>query len=226
MKENIGTAIKRCVSKFKEQHGLTPVIGCELEFYVDNKKFLNTIKLHPVKLESEEGENQFELQFLPSDDVMSALKLIDTTRRKLQIAAKKFGTNIHFAAKPYENKPGSGLHVHLNFLDKNGRNVFEKTSAEESSYLLHSVGGLLATMAESLKFFAPSEASYKRYSDRSMTSPSTISWGVNNRTAALRITPPEKGCRRVEHRVAGADADVFDVVLRYWMERILESARR
>ena len=45
-----------------------------------------------------------------------------------------------------------------------------------------------------------------------MTTPSSVSWGVNNRTTAIRITPRERGARRIEHRLSSANADLEKVI--------------
>ena len=45
-----------------------------------------------------------------------------------------------------------------------------------------------------------------------MTSPKNISWGYNNRTTALRLLKNFDGIARIEHRVAGADADLLEVI--------------
>ncbi len=68
--------------------------------------------------------------------------------------------------------------------------------------------GVLATLPELMLMYAPNVNSYKRLVPGSWA-PTTATWGVENRTAALRlITPSEEGCR-IENRVPGADVNAY-----------------
>lgn len=75
----------------------------------------------------------------------------------------------------------------------------------------HAVGGLLAGMAESTLVFAPHFNSYRRLRPDTHA-PSAISWGYENRTTAIRIPGGNPKARRIEHRVAGADANPYLVL--------------
>ncbi len=77
--------------------------------------------------------------------------------------------------------------------------------------LRHAVAGLLETMAENTLTFAPHENSYRRLSPGSHA-PSAIAWGYENRTVAVRIPGGDHKARRIEHRVAGADANPYLVL--------------
>ena len=63
-------------------------------------------------------------------------------------------------------------------------------------------------MAESMAFFAPNVNSYRRFQP-DMFAPVNRHWGVNNRSAGLRIPMGPSEARRVEHRCAGADANPY-----------------
>lgn len=207
--------IRSWCQKFYDEYGFKAIIGCELEFYVSDEKIINIIKetseLNSFELTSEKGEKQFELRFWHSDKVVDLLDHIEEIKRIIISTANKNKAQVYFHAKPFSDQPGSAFHVHLNFLDKDGKNVFCKAKEQESPYLLYSVGGLLATMEESMKFFAPTPDSFKRFIT-SMETPTTISWGGNNRTTAIRIPPSYFSARRIEHRVSGADANIYEVV--------------
>jgi glutamine synthetase len=66
-------------------------------------------------------------------------------------------------------------------------------------------------MAETTLVFAPHLNSYRRLCPGGLA-PTTIGWGYENRTAALRIPGGPHGARRIEHRVAGADANPYLVL--------------
>ena len=103
---------------------------------------------------------------------------------------------------------GSGLHIHMSLLDAQGRNVFDNGSPEGSDVLRHVIGGLQALMPESMALFAPSVNSYRRFQP-DMFAPVNRRWGVNNRSAGLRVPVGPGEARRVEHRVSGADANPY-----------------
>ena len=68
-------------------------------------------------------------------------------------------------AKPFAEFAGCSLHVHVSLTDDKGRNVFAGSRADQpfSDTFRHAVGGLAATMRESMAIFAPTANSYRRY---------------------------------------------------------------
>ena len=63
-------------------------------------------------------------------------------------------------------------------------------------------------MPEAMAIFAPSQNSYRRFQP-DMFAPVNRRWGINNRSAGLRVPMSVEAARRVEHRVAGADANPY-----------------
>jgi glutamine synthetase len=101
------------------------------------------------------------------------------------------------------------VHVHLE--DDAGRNVFFRDEENFSPLLLNAIGGLLALLNPCMPIFAPTQESYKRFAKNS-NAPTTISWGTNNRTVAIRLPTKPMHHKHLEHRVAGSDADVAKVI--------------
>ena len=127
----------------------------------------------------------------------------------VKAAARANGFDATFMAKPYPDRAGTGLHVHVSVLDEQGRNIFDDGSRGiGSDQLRHAIGGMQALMPESMALFAPSLNSYRRFQP-DMFAPVNRRWGVNNRSAGLRIPMSPGDARRVEHRVAGADANPY-----------------
>jgi glutamine synthetase len=93
-------------------------------------------------------------------------------------------------------------------LDEAGRNIFDDGTPQGSDKLRHAIGGMQALMPESMALFAPSLNSYRRFQP-DMFAPVNRRWGVNNRSAGLRIPMSPGDSRRVEHRAAGADANPY-----------------
>ena len=203
--------IKKLLGRFHNEFTMKPVIGLEIEFYIDTKSNIDLIKyaLRKAKLNcnlvNETGKNQYEIQLPHSVQILSKL---DNCNKIKKIIMDVSDSN--FSAKPFDDQPGNALHLHLNFLDREQKNLFEKNNGQESSFLLHVVAGLLKTLPEAMYFLAPNETDYARYIP-SITTPSNISWGNNNRSVAIRIPGKESGTRRLEHRVAAADANPLAV---------------
>ncbi len=210
--------------------GLRPRIGLELEFYVvgsGTKEFLSPARdalMHASPLldsvSTEDGDRQFEYALRESEDLDALIAAIQASNRAIEELAHSLGGRVLWDAMPFPRQPSSGLHVHITLHDRAGTNQLAKPCADgpESSVMLACVAGLLSTMRPLMIAFAPSENCYLRIRPRPypevMFSPTTVSWGADNRSVALRLpgsqATPHR--RRIEHRVASAAADV-EVVL-------------
>jgi glutamine synthetase len=160
---------------------------------------------------SEYGPGQFEANLKHQPDALLAGDHAIFLKQVVKSAARATGYDTTFMAKPYADKTGSGLHVHVSVLDDSGRNIFADGSAAGSARLRHAIGGLQALMPESMALFAPSVNSYRRFQP-DMFAPVNTRWGVNNRSVGLRIPIGPDDARRVEHRAAGADANPYFVL--------------
>ena len=143
-------------------------------------------------------------------------------KRLIKGIAAKHGLIASFMPKPFENEAGNGLHVHCSVLDENGVNIFDD-GTEKGSPLLHSaIAGCLSNMADSVAVFTPSFNGYRRFQP-GLHAPTYPCWGYENRTVAIRVPAGNHAARRLEHRVAGADANpylLFAVVLSAMLDGI------
>lgn len=176
-------------------------------------------------LETERGPHQYELALLPTAQPLALAADLSRVRQVLRDWCAQQDRAVDFRAKPYPGHYGSALHVHVHLEDAEGNNVFSKDGDTLSDPLAFSIAGLLEKMEEHLPIFAPSAASSARFV-AGWHAPVNSSWGSNNRTVALRLPdntggasgvadllhyPPSRQ-RRIEHRVAGADADAGAVI--------------
>ncbi len=157
---------------------------------------------------SEYAPGQFEINLHHQTDARIAADHAVLLKQIVREAARATGLEATFMAKPYPERIGSGLHIHASIVDEAGNNIFDDGSAEGSDRLRHAIGGLQALMPESMALFAPSLNSYRRFQP-DMFAPVNRRWGVNNRSAGLRIPVSPGEARRVEHRVSGADANPY-----------------
>lgn len=125
--------------------------------------------------------------------------------------AYKHGIMATFMAKPSENLPGCGGHVHQSLWDAGfKKNLFynEKEASHMSETLKQYMAGQLHLMPSLLPLFAPTINSYKRLVEGAWA-PTTLTWGIDNRTVALRILTGSQASCRLETRVIGADANPY-----------------
>jgi glutamine synthetase len=112
-----------------------------------------------------------------------------------------------FMPKWRAGAPTSGCHFHQS-LWRDGSNEFAGAGGALSPLARHYLAGQLATMADFGALFNPSVNAFRRLQPGTWT-PATASWGVDNRTAAIRaITGPPKAVR-LEHRRPGADVNPY-----------------
>ncbi len=163
----------------------------------------------PLTAASKEyAPGQFEANLKHQSDVRAAADHAIFLKQIVKAAARAQGFEATFMAKPYADRAGSGLHIHLSVLDEKGRNIFDDGSEAGSEKLRHAIGGMRALMPESMALFAPNVNSWRRFQP-DMFAPVNRRWGVNNRSAGLRVPAGPGEARRVEHRVAGADANPY-----------------
>lgn len=230
--------------------GLTPVVACELEYYlVDPKRtaaggielagarptgerptlhgvyglreledfggFLRELwavaDVQRVPLEgaiAEYAPGQLELTLRHGPDALRAADEALMYKRIAKGVAVRHGVEATFMAKPFSERSGSGLHLHVSVNDAKGDNIFASEDPAGTPALRHAIGGMKATLADGMAIFAPNANSYRRFRANSYA-PVAPTWGVNNRTVSLRVPAgPAKG-RHIEHRVAGADANPY-----------------
>lgn len=182
-------------------------------FLTDLDSFCHAQNIPAGAALSEYSPGQFEINLNHIDDPILACDHSVLLKRVVKAAARKNGMAATFMAKPFREHAGNGLHIHTSLLDGDGRNVFSGNSKDGdwSDMLRHVIGGLAHTMAESMAVFAPNANSYRRYA-HGFYVPATPNWGPNHRDLAMRIPVSSQKNRRVEHRVAGADACPYLVV--------------
>ncbi len=157
---------------------------------------------------SEFGPGQLEITLHHRADALRALDEGVMFRRLIKGIAQKHGYIACFMAKPFAAHSGSGMHLHLSVNDREGRNIFASEDPAGTPALRQAIGGMAATAADFMALFAPHANSYRRFCANSYA-PLTPTWGINNRTVALRIPGGPADTRHVEHRICGADANPY-----------------
>jgi len=125
--------------------------------------------------------------------------------------AHRHGILATFMAKCSETLPGCSGHVHQSLWSKDGRqNLFydKKSKTGISALMENYIAGQLYCLPYILPMYAPTINSYKRLVEGAWA-PTTITWGVDNRTTALRALPGSAHSTRLETRVVGSDSNPY-----------------
>jgi glutamine synthetase len=157
---------------------------------------------------SENGPGQFEVTLRYAPD---ALRIADDAvlfKRAVKQIARKHGLCATFMAKPFGNWAGSGMHVHMSVLDRQGVNIFTGDASRPSPVLYHALGGVVNAMPDTMLVFAPHANSFRRFAPGTHA-PVFGDWGHDNRLSAVRVINAEPRAARIEHRVAGADCNPY-----------------
>ena len=161
---------------------------------------------------AEYAPGQFEINLKHEADPLSACDNAILLKRLIKGVAREMGMIATFMAKPYAQQAGSGTHIHISILNKNKKNIFSDPLNETGSDILHhAIGGLCKTMKESMAIYCPNANSYRRFQP-DLYVPMAPTWGIDNRTVAIRIPAGPEKAKRIEHRVSGADANPYLVL--------------
>jgi len=160
----------------------------------------------------EDAAGQFEQNFTYDDALVTADRVV-TLRYLISVLAEQRGMTATFMPKPFTDRAGSGLHLHLS-LWRDGSPVFPDATDERglglSSTAYSFIGGILDHAAGLQLFLAPSVNSYKRRGAQTSASgatwsPKTATFGGNDRTHFIRV-PDDK---RLELRAGDGSANPY-----------------
>ena len=192
---------------------------CMADDLFDCDAFLNDVRIAselqgvPVTtIHSEFSPGQWEINTHHQQDAMLAGTHALLLRRIVKGVARKHGFGATFMAKPFTDIAGSGMHIHTSIYDRQGMNIFADADPVDPPRLMprlrHAVAGLGALLDESMLCLAPHPNSYRRFRAGALA-PSGRNWGYDHREVALRVPRSSEHNRRIEHRVAGADANPY-----------------
>lgn len=166
-----------------------------------NRQFLETlvealrqVDIDVYQIDHEDANGQFEINYTYADCLTSADHYLLFKMAASEIA-HDLGMVCSFMPKPFANRPGNGMHMHMSIGDGE-RNLFADASDAHglglSALAYHFLAGILAHAPALAALCAPTVNSYKRLVvGRSLTgatwAPAYISYGDNNRSSMVRI---------------------------------------
>jgi glutamine synthetase len=179
-------------------------------FFTDLFEGLKKFNVPLEGLHTETGPGTYEAAIVYSDVLEAADRAI-VFKTAVKEIAYRHSIMASFMAKINENLPGCGGHVHQSLWDsKKKKNLFydDKSKNHISELMKSYIAGQLYCVREILPLFAPTINSYKRLVEGAWA-PTTLTWGIDNRTVMLRALPGGAKSCRLETRVIGADVNPY-----------------
>jgi len=154
---------------------------------------------------------QFEVNFHPGAPLAQADAVFRFKRLAREIASRH-GFLASFAAKPFLDQPGCGMHWHFS-LQRTGAgdgwpHVFATPDGASTPALGHFLAGLQAHVPAAMALLAPYDLSFDRIR-LSDSSPTHADWADDDRHVAFRVPASDARGRRVENRLPGGDVNPY-----------------
>lgn len=204
------------VREFRNPKHLTPgMFGYSLLRMSKNTGFFNEMydmldKFRvPIEgLHTETGPGVIEAAIL-FDDVLESADRAVLFKSAVREIGHRHGIMPTFMAKISPALPGCSGHIHQSLWDDKNNLFYDEKGRNKMSALMESyIAGLLHCMPHVLPLYAPTINSYKRLVEGAWA-PTTLTWGVDNRTTCIRALPLSKKSTRIELRVVGSDANPY-----------------
>jgi glutamine synthetase len=179
------------------------------DFYRELLDVCERMDLPIEGLHTETGPGVLEAA-LTVDDALAAADKAALFKTFAKVVAQRRDLMATFMAKWSPDWPGQSGHIHVSLTDRDGASVFHDAEAEGrmSPRMRQFVGGQQVLMPQVLGMVAPTVNSYTRLIP-GFWAPTSATWGVENRTTALRVIPGSAKSQRVEYRIAAADGNPY-----------------
>src|SRR5262245_35225076 len=180
------------------------------DFYDQLLELCELMRMPLEGLHTETGPGVLEAAITYSDALEGADRAA-LFKTFTKVLAEQRGWMATFMAKWSKDWPGQSGHLHVSLKDKKGRAVFHDPKHKPhaiSDEMRWFIGGQQALMPELLAMVACTVNSYSRLIP-GFWAPTDATWGVENRTCALRVIPGSEKSQRVEYRIAAADMNPY-----------------
>ncbi len=179
-------------------------------YYSDLVNLLTQFDIPIEGLHTETGPGVYEAAII-HDHVLAAADKAALLKNSVKEIASMYGIMASFMAKWSEKLPGCSGHIHQSLWSRDkATNLFydEADELNMSDLMKHYVAGQLYCLPHLIPMYAPTVNSYKRLVEGAWA-PTTITWGIDNRTTSLRVLNHAPEYTRVETRIPGADSNPY-----------------
>ncbi len=217
--------LKKSQEFFSNSNSQIPKVGCELEFFLLEKNSLDYAPPEAVtefilelkkfyKCEKERGVSQIEIKTDFTADLAALCRELDDCKNHVAKLAEERNLRTSFLAQPFLDDCGSSLQFNITLHDFEDKNLF----LSDEILLKNCASSLLLATNSMMIFLAPTQEDYQRFDcginqklfeNGNFSAPINLSFGVDNRTCAIRIpaTTKDRPTKRLEYRLAATGAD-------------------
>ncbi|WP_297089468.1 hypothetical protein [uncultured Draconibacterium sp.] len=214
----MGTPSEIAATNFSDLKPITPgMFGYSIlrtslnqSYFNDLFELLHRFNIQLEGMHTETGPGVMEATVI-YDEVLAAADKALLFKSAVKEIAYQHNFMASFMAKWNPKLPGCGGHIHQSLWDlEQNTNLFFDADTPEylSTTAQQYIAGLLKCLPEILPLFAPNPNSYKRLCGGDWA-PRTLTWGVDNRTCAVRAITGDEKSTRLEFRVPGADTNAY-----------------
>ena len=177
------------------------------DFYRELLEMCERMRMPIEGLHTETGPGVLEAA-IAVDKAIEAGDKANLFKTFTKVLAQRHNMMATFMAKWSRDWPGQSGHIHVSLKDKKGGGAFHdpRDAYGMSAVMKQFVAGQQALMPQLLAMVASTVNSYTRLIP-GFWAPTHATWGVENRTTALRVIPGSAKSQRVEYRIAAADAN-------------------
>jgi len=128
-----------------------------------------------------------------------------TFKQAVKGIAQTLGTHATFMTKPFPDQSASGAHVHISLQGEDGENAFldRNDPLGLSAVAYHFIGGILNHAPAALALMAPTPNCFRRFVPHAFA-PVNLSWGLDDRTALVRVKSTGDSGTHLENRLPSA----------------------
>lgn len=172
-------------------------------------RLLGDYGIEVISANHEFSSGQFEIN-LWHGHALDAADRAHRFKDAVKELARRRGHLATFMPKPFNDEGGSGYHFHFSLADADGRPLFDDPEAPHglSTIARHVIGGILAHAPALAAVSNPTINSYKRFGPDTLA-PWLVDWGLDNRSAMVRIPPDRGPGARLELRLGDASANSY-----------------
>jgi glutamine synthetase len=164
------------------------------------------IEIEGYNREHGEGMYEMNLRYTASLEAADRAMLFKSGAKEI---LAQYGAVPTFMAKYSDQMDGCSGHIHQSLWSGGANAFWDAGAAHGMATALHAyLAGLLDTLPELFALYAPNVNSYRRYVAGSWA-PTAATWGIENRTSALRVIAGSPGAARIENRAPGADVNAY-----------------
>jgi len=188
-------------------HTYSMVPAIAHEFFAGLEATLSPLGIKFDSIHTEQGPGCVETPLKPAEGLVAADNA-GLFKAFTKAHCERQGLMATFMAKWSNETNGQSGHTHISLQTAKGDHVFYDADAPDgiSQTLRHFVGGLVGMAPETVAMCSHTANAYRRMVP-GIWAPITASWGIQNRTCAVRVITGEPGVTRVEFRIPAADAN-------------------